>query len=56
MRRLTKLEVAAVVDVLNERLAGGTEDLKDALGITEQEADRMMERLYNAKHKLEERL
>ena len=33
MSRLTKAEKSALVDVLNERIAGGTEDLRDALGL-----------------------
>jgi len=50
--RLTKLEKEAVVDVLNERLAGGAEDLRDALGLTMKEAERMTERLQSALEKL----
>jgi predicted transcriptional regulator len=50
--RLTKAEKEAVLDILHERLAGGTEDLKDALGISEKEADKMMERLNNVVLKL----
>jgi hypothetical protein len=53
MARLTKAEREAVVDVLNERLAGGTDDLADALGIEdEDEAAKMMERLRSARNKL----
>ena len=54
--RLTKLEIDAVLDVLNERIAGGSEDLRDALGITEKEAEQMMTRLERAAEKLALRL
>jgi len=50
--RLTKAEKDAVLDVLNERVAGGTEDLRDALGISDKEADQMMARLENVIRKL----
>jgi hypothetical protein len=52
--RLTNLEKKAVLAVLLERIAGGTEDLKDALGLTEEEADRMMDLLDSAAEKLTE--
>ena len=54
--RLTKLEIDAILDVLNERIAGGSEDLRDALGITEKEAEQMMTRLERAAEKLALRL
>ena len=52
MSRLTKLEKSAVVDVLNERIAGGVEDLRDALGISEKDAEKMMDRLESVVTKL----
>ena len=52
MAKLTRKEKDAVIDVLNERLAGGTSDLKDALGISEKDAERMMVRLENVVRKL----
>ena len=52
MSRLTKLEKSAVVDVLNERIAGGVEDLRDALGISEKDAEKMMDRLESVITKL----
>lgn len=52
MARLTKKEKEAVIDVLNERLAGGPDDLRDALGISIEDAQRMMTRLENVISKL----
>ena len=52
MSRLTKLEKSAVVDALNERIAGGPEDLRDALGLSQKDAEKMMERLESAVTKL----
>lgn len=52
MARLTKREKEAVIDVLNEKLAGGAEDLRDALGISLAEAEKMMTRLERAVQKL----
>jgi hypothetical protein len=40
--RLTKKERDAVVDVLNEKLAGDAEDLRDALGLETVEAGEAM--------------
>ena len=56
MSRLTKLEKSAVVDVLNERIAGGADDLRDAMGISEKAAEKMMERLESATEKLARKL
>jgi hypothetical protein len=50
--RLTKKEKLAIIDVLNERMAGGVEDLRDALGISLKEAEQMMTRLERAAVKL----
>lgn len=52
MARLTRLEKEAVIDVINERLAGGAEDLRDAMGISLAEAEKMMTRLERAVQKL----
>ena len=54
--RLTKREIDAILDVLNEREAGGIEDLRDALGITDKEAELMMKTLNSAATKLRKRL
>ena len=52
MARLTKLEREAIVEVLEERIAAGTEDLADALGLEDDEAEKMMQRLQSARTKL----
>ncbi len=52
MPKLTKKEKEAVIDVLNERMSGGSEDLRDALGISLKDAERMMTRLENVVTKL----
>ena len=52
MPRLTRLEWKAVQDVLNERIAGGAWDLRDALALTDREAVAMMRRLERVAGKL----
>lgn len=52
MARLTKLEKKALVDIINERIAGGHEELRDSFGITDKEAEAMMKRLESALIKL----
>lgn len=49
---LTPKQREAVVAILNERLAGGTEDLRDALGMTNKEAADMMRVLERVTVKL----
>jgi hypothetical protein len=53
MARLTKRETEAVVSVLNERLTGGWENLRDALGLEPYVAEQMMDVLEGALTKLE---
>lgn len=36
---LTERQGEAVIDVLNERMAGGIDDLKDALGLSQKQAN-----------------
>ncbi len=52
MSRLTQREREAVIDVLNEALAGGADDLRDALGLSERDADQMFSRVESARDKL----
>ena len=49
---LTDRQADAVIDVLNERIAGGTDDLRDALGLTNKAANEMMRILDRVLHKL----
>jgi hypothetical protein len=56
MSRLTKNEIRAIVDILNERLAGGVDDLGDALGMEDDEAERVMQYAESALGKLGQRL
>lgn len=50
---LTRDEAEALCAILNEREAGGTSDLADALGIDdEDDAERMMDRLGAVSRKL----
>jgi hypothetical protein len=51
--RLTNAEQEAIRVVLCERLAGDARDLEDALGISEQDAIKMMARLESALGKLQ---
>lgn len=41
MRKLTDKEIDALGEIIRERLAGGIEDLADALGISELEAEKL---------------
>ena len=53
MSRLSQSERMAVVEVLNERLAGGASDLRDALGLESvEDAEKRMKLLDSAKVKL----
>lgn len=52
---LTQRQCDAVVDVLNERIAGGTDDLRDALGLTNKAAAEMMRILDRVLNKLSAR-
>lgn len=52
MTKLTPKELDAVIDVLNERIAGGEDDLRDALGLTTAESKLVMNRLERALDKL----
>ena len=56
MARLSKLEKQAVRAVISERLAGCVEDLRDAFGVTDKEAEKMWEKLESAADKLAERV
>ena len=49
---LTDRQADAVIDVLNERIAGGADDLRDALGLTNKAANEMMRILDRVLHKL----
>lgn len=53
--KLTEYECRCVIDVLNERFAGGVDDLRDALGLTNREAARAWSALERALKKLQER-
>lgn len=48
---LTPLQRTAVLDVLNERIAGGVDDLRDALGLEPKEAREMMRILERVRTK-----
>jgi len=50
--RLTKIEVQTLLGVANETLAGSWENLKDAYGMTDKEADRAWKALETAVQKL----
>lgn len=50
--KLTEYERKCVLGVLHERLAGGVEDLRDALGLSNAEAARMWAALKRAVEKL----
>jgi hypothetical protein len=50
--RLTAYEIKCVLDVLHEKLAGGQDDLRDALGVSNSEAARMCSALERAVEKL----
>lgn len=52
MPRLTRKEKEAVCEILQERLAGCPEDLANALGCSEKEAETMWRRLVSAADKL----
>ena len=52
MQPLTKAEREAVVAVLLERVAGSTQDLRDAIGLTNRQAITMMHALERALDKL----
>ncbi len=54
--RLTKKEIKAVLDLLSERLAGGAKDVRDALGITDDEADEICMLASSAMKKLAHRV
>jgi hypothetical protein len=49
---LTKFERQAVLSILNERLAGGVDDLRDALGLSKAEAARYFAALERVSKKL----
>src|ERR1700722_11852324 len=49
---LTPKQQEAVLDVLNERIAGGVDDLRDALGLEPKEAREMMRILERVTNKL----
>lgn len=49
---LTPNQREAVVAVLDERLAGGQDDLRDALGLTHREAGDMVRTLQRVRNKL----
>lgn len=49
---LTERQRDAIADVLNERLAGGVDDLRDALGISNKEAKAMWIILERVQKKL----
>lgn len=49
---LTVKQREAVLDVLNERIAGGVDDLRDALGLSKREAGDMMRILERVTNKL----
>ncbi len=46
--RLSKAEKEAIIDVLNEKLAGGANDLRDSLGISNDQAAKLMRHLDSA--------
>ncbi len=50
--RLTKAEMDAVCRLLDERLAGGADDLKDALGCSIREAEKLIKLASSATTKL----
>jgi hypothetical protein len=52
MQQLTEYEIKCTIHVLNERLAGGPDDLRDALGVSNSEAARMYAALNRAVTKL----
>lgn len=52
MPRLTKLEWDAVQTVLAERVAGGSQDFADAIGMSEEAAELIFERLERVLEKL----
>jgi hypothetical protein len=54
--RLTKEEIRALIDIVNERLAGGDEDMRDALGVSLEEAERISEAAERAISKLAKQL
>ena len=55
-KRLTANEIEAVITLLNERLAGGDEDIRDALGCSQEEAELLVARAISAIDKLSDRL
>ena len=54
--RLSVNEARALLMVVNEREAGGTGDLGDALGLDYEEADRIMTRLVRVQTRLQRAL
>lgn len=49
---LTPKQQDAILDVINERIAGGVDDLRDALGMETKEASEMMRILERVRTKL----
>lgn len=49
---LTRVEKHAVLCIVDERIAGGTSDLADALGLDDAEAEELMAHLQSAALKL----
>jgi len=51
-KQLSNAEKEAVIAVINERLAGGSENWRDAIGCTQEEANKTFDLLKSALEKL----